>query len=256
MDKITPYASKCRIASAHDTVLNSECVYTFHNPYTSSSGIVVNLSTFIGTIDSMAFGGSGASNEAPFVRIVKNRILKQKEESCVDDTSNEVPMENEASGLEAKVTKLGMGVDGGFQSPDDAYETISKYSVVLLTSDNSGKVNIEVEIEYNEGTKNDFPMNVSASVDSVIHHAGAAVQQDLKAWELDDEKIVSKYAESLEFVDNGIKISPNPSDWKVRNEESMFKHLYVQNVIVTRVVVFSNTSSLQFYEMPCIITIV
>ncbi len=227
MDKITPHASKCRIASAHDTVLNSECAYTFHNPYTSSSGIVVNLSTFIGTIDSMAFGGSGANNEALFVRIVKSRILKQKEESCVDDTSNVVTMENETSGLEAKVTKLGMGVDGGFQSPDDAFETISKYSVVLLASDNCGKVNIEVEIEYNEGTKNDFPMNVSASVDSVIYHAGAAVQQDLKAWELDDEKIVSKYAESLEFVDNGIKISPNPSDWKVSNEESIFKQLYV-----------------------------
>jgi hypothetical protein len=222
MDKITPHASKCRIANAHDSVLNSECAYTFHNPYTSSSGIVVNLSTFIGTIDTMAFGGNGGNNEALFVRIVKNRIPKQKEGSCVDDTSNVVTMENEASGLEAKVTKLGMGVDGGFQSPDDAYETISKYAVVLLTSDNSGKVNIEVEIDYNDESKNDFPMNVSASVESVIHHAGAAVQQDLKAWELDDEKVVSKYSESLEFVDNGIKISPNPSDWKVCSKSQIF----------------------------------
>ena len=59
-------------------------------------------------------------------------------------------------------------------------------------------------------------MLVSQSADSVINHAGLAVQQDLKAWELDEEpKPVSKYAEGLPFVDNGVKVSSNPADWKV-----------------------------------------
>jgi ubiquitin carboxyl-terminal hydrolase 5/13 len=218
MDKITPLASKCRVATAHDTVLNSECAYTFHNPYTTSSGIVVNLTTYIGTIDSMAFGGSSTDESGLFVRIVKNRLLKEKEEEMEEDaaaaatSSNEGG--NETSGLEAKVTKLGMGVDGGFQAAEDAYETITKYSVVLLEN-KDGKVSTGVEMDFTDETKNDFPMNVTSSVESIIHHAGAAVQQDLKAWELDDEKVVSKYAESLEFVDNGVKISPNPADWKV-----------------------------------------
>ena len=216
MDKIIPLASKCRVATAHDAVLNSECAYTFHSPYTTPSGIVVNLTTFIGTVESMAFGGdvNGNNNcqqESLFVRIVKNRVLKEKSEH-IEDTVLE---NDETSALEAKVTKLGMGVDGGFQSPDDSYEIVSKYSVALLCSDVTGKVSVDIEFDYNEETKNDFPMNVSQSVDSIIHHAGTAVQQDLKAWELDDEKIVSKYADSLEFVDNRITISPNPSDWKV-----------------------------------------
>lgn len=217
MEKVTPHASKCHVATAHNTVLNSECAYTFHNPYTSSSGIVVNLSTFIGTIDSMAFGGkSSPSPEELFVRIVKNRVPKQQ--SKAGDVGQDVAIGeggNETSGLEAKVTKLGMGVDGGFKSPDETYEVVSKHSVVVLLAGEGGKVSVSAELDFNEETKNDFPMNVTASVEGIIHHAGTAVQQDLKAWELDDEKVLSKYAESLEFVDNGIKISPNPSDWKV-----------------------------------------
>jgi hypothetical protein len=59
-------------------------------------------------------------------------------------------------------------------------------------------------------------MAVSRSADAVICHAGLAVKQDLTAWELDEEpKPVSRYAVSLPYVDNGAKISPNPSDWMV-----------------------------------------
>ena len=191
MEKITPLASKCRIASAHNTVLNSECAFTFHNPYTSPAGIVVNLSTFIGTIDALALGSDG-EEQGLFVRIVKSWIPKK----IVDETD---------------VTKLGVGVEGGFQ--DDKCDTESKYSVVLLER-KDGTVSVVEELPFEGSNKNDFPMNVTSSVESIIHHAGVAVQQDLKAFELDDEKVVSKYAADLEVVDNGVKISPNPADWK------------------------------------------
>ena len=51
MDEITKLAAKCRVATPHDVVTNSECVYTFHSPYTTERGIVVNLTTFVGTVD-------------------------------------------------------------------------------------------------------------------------------------------------------------------------------------------------------------
>jgi ubiquitin carboxyl-terminal hydrolase 5/13 len=167
----------------------------------------------------MAFGGANNDDddkENLFVRIVKSREAKKTGSIEKLEGEEETMVDNiDTSGLEAKVTKLGMGVDGGFQSPDDAFEVVTKYSVVLLQSSQNKTVSKIVELDFNEETKNDFPMNVTASVDSIIHHAGEAVQQDLKAWELDDEKVVSKYLESLEFLDNGVKISPNPSDWKV-----------------------------------------
>eukprot|EP00984_Skeletonema_dohrnii_P032760 scaffold27422_cov67-Skeletonema_dohrnii-CCMP3373.AAC.1 len=102
-------------------------------------------------------------------------------------------------------TKLGVGVEGGFQSDSDKYETISTYSIVLIGKEGSSS-KVLADLPYNDNTKNDFPMLVSQSADSIIHHSGLAVQQDLSAWELDAEpKPVSKYAENLPFVENGVK---------------------------------------------------
>lgn len=69
-------------------------------------------------------------------------------------------------------------------------------------------------MEYDENTKPTFPESVVNSVESIIHHVGLAVQQDLAAWQDDEEIPVSKYCQDLPFVDNGVKISPDPKDWK------------------------------------------
>lgn len=212
MDEITPLAAKCRVATPHDVVINSECVYTFHSPYTTERGIVVNLTTFVGTVDELAFaasdGGGADGSPALFVRIRKERV----------------PKEGGGGGGDAGTTavKLGVGVEGGFQSDQDKYDVVATYAVVAMgrgDDGGGGKVRVLAEVPYDphdEASKNSFPMAVSQSADSVIHHAGQAVAQDLSAWELDDEpKPVSKYAESLPFVENGVKVSPNPSDWKV-----------------------------------------
>lgn len=193
MECIVPFASSCRIASAHDTVFNSECVFTFHNPFTTDSGILVNLNTFIGTIDKLALEKDG--EEGIFVRIVKKRVPKDKEE------------EKSLS----SITKLGFGVEGGFS--DEKVHVFQELSVVVLKKDRD-QICVVTEVPYTQENKNDFPMNVSSSVESIIHHAGAAIQQDLKAFELDEEIPLSKYAENLEFVENGVLVSPNPADWK------------------------------------------
>ena len=212
MEEITKLAAaKCRVATPHDTVTNSECVYTFHSPYTTDLGIVVNLQTFVGTIDEMAFTKSDDDTEPKkglFVRICKKRVAKTS--SCDDTTMEEGQDDTTAA------TKLGVGVEGGFQSDQDKYETTSTYSIVLIGMGIDGSSStVQVELPYNDSTKNDFPMAVSQSADSIINHSGLAVQQDLSAWELDTEpKPVSKYAENLPFVENGIKVSPTPSDWK------------------------------------------
>mmetsp|Transcript_10448 Transcript_10448/g.16184 ORF Transcript_10448/g.16184 Transcript_10448/m.16184 type:complete len:882 (-) Transcript_10448:46-2691(-) len=212
MEEITKLAAKCRVATPHDAVTNSECVFTFHSPYTTDLGIVVNLQTFVGTIDEMAFTKSDddASALGPsglFVRICKKRVAKTPSQSD-DAAMEEGQQDNNTAATTA--TKLGVGVEGGFQSDSDKYETISTYSIVLI-----GKEGVLAELPYNDNTKNDFPMLVSQSADSIIHHSGLAVQQDLSAWELDAEpKPVSKYAENLPFVENGVKVSPTPSDWK------------------------------------------
>lgn len=200
MDKIIQHASKCRTASSYDTVHKSECVFTFHNPYTRPSGIVVNLNTFIGTIEELAFQEIDNDNDQQglFLRIVKTRIPKSQEDQVEKD----------------QVTKLGIGIEGGFQS--EKFDTETVYSVVVLRKEHISAESVSIlgEVPYDSGSKLNFPVNVMQSVESIIHHAGEAVQQDIKAFELNEEVPISKYAETLEFVDNGVKVSPNPQDWK------------------------------------------
>jgi ubiquitin carboxyl-terminal hydrolase 5/13 len=241
MDEITKLAAKCRVATPHDVVTNSECVYTFHSPHTTDKGIVVNLSTFVGTIDEMALHASSLAGEdgggpALFVRIRKARVIKDDKDDDGDDDANEKKKTSSA-------TKLGMGVEGGFQSDQDKYITISTHSIVVIGRDDHdgvGKCRVLAELPYDDETRETFPMAVSLSADAIICHAGLAVKQDLTAWELDDEpKPISKYAESLPFVDNGVKISPNPSSWMV---SFIFSRVHSNH----RVTFFSHFASLFF----------
>jgi ubiquitin carboxyl-terminal hydrolase 5/13 len=194
----------CRVATPHDAVYNSECVFTFHSPFTTEEGIVVNLATFVGTCQSRALSKTG--ERGLFLRIVKKRVLKAKS-TAENNRAHDEPKP-------AQPTKLGIGVEGGFASEDDKYEIISTYSIVQLERKND-VIEVVTEIPFQNDTKTSLPEPLTKSAESIIHHAGMAIQQDLKVWELDDEpKPVSKYAANLPFVDNGVVISPEPSTWK------------------------------------------
>lgn len=197
MDKTNELASKCTPAKASDAVLNSECAYTFHSPYTSDQGIVVNCSSYVGTVQELAQKDGGDSEEL-FVRIVKKRVEKTADK--MEDKSDT-----------AAPTKLGIGVDGGFASEDDKYDTITTYSAVVLKA---GAV-VE-ELPFSEETKSTFGESTVKLIDSIVLHAGLTTQQDVKAWALDTDETVteSKYAKDLPFVDNGVMIDPNPATWK------------------------------------------
>jgi ubiquitin carboxyl-terminal hydrolase 5/13 len=187
--------SLCRVATPHDAVYHSECCYTFHTPYTS--GILVSLQSFIGTVDAMAMSGAPTGSTQLFLRIVKE---------CL-------PL---PSGAEAVPTKLALGAEGGgFATDEEKYETRTAYSVVVLqknVSDSAVLAEVPYPVEEDGAS---FPEAVRRSVHSIMHHVGSAIQQDLSAWQADDEKIpVSKYAATLPFVDNGVTIDPHPGQWK------------------------------------------
>jgi ubiquitin carboxyl-terminal hydrolase 5/13 len=202
MEVITSMQDVCRVASAHDPVNNSECCYTFHTPFTKS--ILVNLRSFTATCEEMSM--LFEDKKAIFVRISKARVEKTPK-------SNE--SSSEAVGDDAAPTKLAIGVEGGFPLEDDKFQIISKHSVVVMERNEQGEPKILAEMEYSEATKNDFPEQIVRSVDSILQHAGVALQQDVKAWSSEDEVIpVSKYANDLPFVENGVLIDPNPSAWK------------------------------------------
>jgi len=194
MNLIKPYVSLVKVATPNDTVLNTECVFTFYSPFTKTKGIVVNMCTFIGTVEEMALK---EAKNGIFLRIVKEK----KERARIKDLK------------EKKVSKLGIGVEGGFESEDSKYEILENYSIVILRRTGSG-IETVVELSYNDASKSNFPLRIVESADSIINHSGWAIQHDIKAWELDVDMIESKHCFDLPFVENGVMISPNHIDWK------------------------------------------
>jgi len=158
------------------------------------------MNTFIGTVPELAFSAAGPSQERDiFLRIVKTRVEKKNESG--DGVDEKLP------------TKLGIGVEGGFSTENDKYDTVTKHSIVVM--DNSKNVVVETPFDVDDDDATDkFPESVVKSAKSIIHHVGLAIQQDLTAWQDDEEIPVSKYCNDLPFVDNGIKISPDPKAWK------------------------------------------
>mmetsp|Transcript_15559 Transcript_15559/g.35668 ORF Transcript_15559/g.35668 Transcript_15559/m.35668 type:complete len:861 (+) Transcript_15559:212-2794(+) len=203
MEAIQSLAQRCRVATPKDTVLHSECAFTFHNPFSRKEGILVNMNTFIGTVPELAFASANPSQESDvFLRIVKTRVKKKK-----DDGKDE----------EKQPTKLAIGVEGGFSTENDKYETMAKHSIVVMQNKQSPTESVVVEVPFDvdDDSENEkLPEIVVKSAKSIIHHVGLAIQQDLTAWEDNEEVPVSKYAKDLPFVDNGVKISPDSKSWK------------------------------------------
>ena len=200
MEPIETLAHRCRVATPSDTVLHSECAFTFHNPFSRDEGILVNMNTFIGTVPELVFAANPSQDSDIFLRIVKTRVEK-KDEKKEDN----------------QPTKIGIGVEGGFSTENDKYETITKNSIVVMKNNTSmtESVLVEVPFDVNDDSANEkLPETVVKSAKSIIHHVGLAIQQDLTAWEDDEEIPVSKYFEDLPFVDNGVKISPDSKSWK------------------------------------------
>jgi ubiquitin carboxyl-terminal hydrolase 5/13 len=187
MEEVQALASHCRVATSSNTVVHSECAFTFFSPFSSPNGILVNCNTFAGTIQELA---------APKGKELYLRIVKERTEKPTKD--------------ESAPTILAIGVEGGFDDDNSKYEVITKHSIVVLAP----PFEVVAELPYDESTQPTFPEAVVKSVESIIHHVGLAVQQDLTAWENDEEVPVSKYYDNLPFVDNGVTISPNPKDWK------------------------------------------
>ena len=217
MDSINALASKCRVASVNDPVLNSECAYTFHSPFTSEKGIVVNLQTYTGTIEDLAFNNVNTNNEGEeglFVRIVKQRLPKA---ATAASTTEDAEMKDQDHQSPPPRTRLGIGVEGGFAGEDDKWEVVTTYSVVVLKA-GTPTPTVVTELPFDPDTAIDsgFSEDVVKIVNSVILHAGMTTQQDVKAWQLDTDEaiVVSKYAADLPFVDNGVMIDPNPASWK------------------------------------------
>ncbi|KAJ8599608.1 hypothetical protein CTAYLR_004676 [Chrysophaeum taylorii] len=192
MERIRSAMGGLRQATAHDHVVNDECAYSFDSPY-SEGGLFVNLRTFRGVgrawveTDAKAQGGGVVVYAHHKWRRVPKKITKSSEEE--------------------EKTRLGVGVEGGFPTEEEQYETAKTESVAVWSSSRDGGVEM---VSYE-----DVPELVRMVVRSVLDHAGSGgPENSVAAWALEDEIKPSKYATDLWQTPNPRHLSADPSTWR------------------------------------------
>lgn len=177
-----------RVPGPYSKVYRDECVFSFANPY-GKDGLYVNLRTYMAV-------------SKPFLALDQKRsgfplYLHQRWTQYV----------KEAAKPGQKVTKLAVGVEGGFQL--DRVATKKELSVSVVSPEGS-----EVKrFPYNAETKGSFPGDIAKVVSAVLAQLdGTEPVKD--AFSLEEERKESKFARDLPQLDNGKKISMDPKEWK------------------------------------------
>ncbi|CAN0187122.1 unnamed protein product [Ectocarpus sp. 6 AP-2014] len=203
---IRPHFSKVKAPSTYDKVYKDECMFSFDTPF-SPGGLFVSLANWQGF--GQDFIGLALERGAGclFVHQVWKRVPKAA--AAAGEGANDASMDttDDTGGSKADPTVLALGVDGGFRTDEQKYDIVKTHRLVAFKA---GSGTDGVSVSYPDEA---LPTIVSQAVDAIIEHQGAAEQTEVNQWVADNELIVSKYADTLEHVDSGRRISSDPKTW-------------------------------------------
>ncbi|XP_049694345.2 ubiquitin carboxyl-terminal hydrolase 5 [Helicoverpa armigera] len=192
LDLLTPHLSKIKIPGPQQLIYKDECVYSFDNPE-SDTGLYISLVSYLG------FGRNYV--EQYFQKTGNNVFLHIKREK------KPVPEpEKTGDGPEKKITRLAIGVEGGFDpacgKPKFTFTDI--YNVVVLPG-----------FHTYPWPNPALPEVVNKAVQAVIDAESPFKIAEMAAlqgtWD-GEKREVSVHAVDLKQLDNGVKIPP--SGWK------------------------------------------
>lgn len=175
-----------RVARGGDKVYKDECVYCFNSPV-SKGGLYVSLSSFLGVCPNHLQLYYSKTQEPLYLHIV--HVVKPVVESTPSDTP-----------ATEKPTRLAIGVEGGFDGGQEKVQIVETLSVVAMP-----------ELTSVPWPCDAFPAQVQDAVGGVVSAATASKQEAVAAWD-GEKRTVSKHAEQLLQLDNGVKVPP--SGWK------------------------------------------
>ncbi|EDW93854.1 ubiquitin carboxyl-terminal hydrolase 5 [Drosophila yakuba] len=204
MEELRKHLSKvnvpCASGAGSPPIYKDECVYSYDNPETPT-GLYVCLHSFLGFGEAYVREYADKTGNRVFLHI--QRVKTPKEGA---DTEAECDPESEA-GPERKITRLAIGVEGGYNESDMAkkYEIKDTYSIVVAPQ-------LDKKLPYPDP---ELPMRVTQAVEAILA-ADSAIAKLEKAtlmgtWD-GEVRQASKYAENLQQLDNGKKIPP--SGWQ------------------------------------------
>ncbi|XP_048478419.1 ubiquitin carboxyl-terminal hydrolase 5 [Plutella xylostella] len=192
LELLTPHLSKINNPRPQQLVYKDECVYSFDNPE-SETGLYVSLVSFLGFGRNYVEQYFQKTGNAVFLHIKTDKELAPEPEQTGD-------------GPEKKITRLAIGVEGGFD-PDagrNKYIYTEHHSVVVLPG------------FHTYAWPNDaLPDVVKKSVQAVIEAESPFKLAEMAAlagtWD-GEQREVSAHALDLKQLDNGVKVPP--SGWQ------------------------------------------
>eukprot|EP00621_Florenciella_sp_RCC1693_P016503 CAMPEP_0182531890 /NCGR_PEP_ID=MMETSP1323-20130603/10212_1 /TAXON_ID=236787 /ORGANISM="Florenciella parvula, Strain RCC1693" /LENGTH=833 /DNA_ID=CAMNT_0024741539 /DNA_START=51 /DNA_END=2548 /DNA_ORIENTATION=- len=188
-----------RTPGTYDKVYNDECVFSFDTPF-SPGGLYVSLTNWQGVSASYLTSHSTKTSSPVYVLIKKVRVPKPEDPDKVKEepkTMNDL--------LQATL-------------PENRYDEV--VSLELVAVDPSGSTSA---IPF---PHDDVPMMVASAAEAVVAHQAAGDAEAVNTLVEDEERPVSKYAEGLVQLDNGVKISPDSSKWECA-ESGMKENLWL-----------------------------
>lgn len=179
MELLRSQLSKVRIPEPSNRIYKQECCISYATPR-SDGGLFVDLCSFL------AFGKDHVSWQ------------HQKTGNSVYLNIKEWPKPHNEDRPHKKPTLLALGVDGGFNSKEQEYETA--YTIVILPD--------FVELPF---PNVQLPEKVRLAVDGVLAAVGAERKEQVAAWTA-EKKRVSAFACNLQQLENGVQVPP--TGWK------------------------------------------
>lgn len=177
--------ANARIPNQHDRVFNEECIFSFDSPE-SPDGLFICLEKFVGLGKAFVQPYFQRTGNALFVNIQRTRIPKKEAEDADE------------------VSRLAIGVPGGFNPNEKKYDVEEKVSVVAMPD--------FVTVNLDDPA---LPVTVVTAARAILKAESAVRKDELEsaAGTWDGEKVeVSKHALDLKQLDNGVKIPPR--GWK------------------------------------------
>jgi len=116
---LTPHLNSISIPTNRDKIYKEECVFSFHDQE-SEGGILVDMRSFLCFSPKFSLLNFNRTKHPLYLNIRKKRFLDESEQSEI-----------------GKITKLGIGIEGGFKDALKKYRFETTYSIVLLPSGTS-----------------------------------------------------------------------------------------------------------------------
>ncbi|XP_071945976.1 ubiquitin carboxyl-terminal hydrolase 5-like [Antedon mediterranea] len=183
---LSAFFDKISVPQGGDKIYKDECTYSFDNPE-SENGLYVCMQTFLGFGKAHVLRHYNQTGNPVYLHLktTKKKIIKAPE------TEEE----------KAKPTRLAIGVEGGFAGDDsDQYEYEESNSVVLLPD--------FISFSLPDAS---LPEKVQLAVTGIISAESASRMEQVAAWD-GEKRFISKHADNLKQLDNGVKVPP--TGWK------------------------------------------